>query len=451
MSIAIRNLKELTRSKTHRDALEIILKGLNAADPMRSVERSIKYNDKGILIGGKYLQKVNAVHVVGFGKASIGMAKGAFNALGDLIHGGVVIAPKPTSITNIGPITVLEGNHPIPDKDTEKSSRKLIEYLSDQVSPDDGVLILISGGGSALFEVPANDLSIEDVAAVTKLLLKSGANIKETNTVRKHISSVKGGQLIKYIKSNWVASLIISDVVGDPLEFIASGPTVPDTTTFKDAYEVLIRRDLWNKIPISVKSYIEKGLQGKAPETPKPGDPIFSKVINVLVASNRISLEAMAQESINKGFKSLILTPYLEGESREVGKVLASIALSVRRDGYPLKPPLAILAGGETTVTVTGKGIGGRNQELCLSLALNLCDIDFVAICMGSDGIDGISPAAGAIVDGDVCKEASQIGIDITQALINNDSYTVFSRLKRAIITGYTGTNVNDLLVILIK
>ena len=451
MSIVIRNLEELIRSEIHKDIIEIMLRGLDAADPVKSVERSIKFSDRGIVVGNQYLQRVNKVHVIGFGKASIGMAKGVLNALSGLIHGGVIIAPKPVAVRNIGPITVLEGNHPIPGKDTEKASRELIEYLNNQVAPNDGVLILISGGGSALFEVPANGLSIEDIAIVTKLLLKSGADIKETNTVRKHISSVKGGQLIKYIKSTWIVSLIISDVVGDPLEFIASGPTVPDTTTFKDAYEVLKRRGLWNKIPTTVKSHIEKGLQGKVPETPKPNDPIFNKVINVLVASNKISLEAMAQESISRGFKSLILTSYLEGEAREVGKVLASIVLSIRRDGYPSKPPLAILAGGETTVTVTGKGIGGRNQELCLALALNLCGVNFVAICMGSDGIDGISPAAGAIVDGEVCKEASEMGIDLSQVLINNDSYTAFSKMKRAIITGYTGTNVNDLLVILIK
>lgn len=451
MPIAIRNLKELIKSKIHKDAIEIMLKGLDAADPVKSVERSLKFSSKGIVIGNRHLERVNEVHVVGFGKASIGMARGVLNVLSNLVHGGVVIAPKPANISSIGPITVLEGNHPIPGKDTEKSSRKLIEYLNNQVAPNDGVLILISGGGSALFEVPANGISIENVATVTKLLLKSGADIKETNTVRKHISSVKGGQLIRYIRSTWIASLIISDVVGDPLEFIASGPTVPDTTTFRDAYNVLMRRNLWNKIPTTVKSHIEKGLRGEVPETPKPGDSIFNNVINVLVASNKISLEAMAQESISKGFKPLILTPYLEGEAREVGKVLASIVLSIERDGYPLKPPLAVLAGGETTVTVTGKGIGGRNQELCLSLALNLCGTDFVAICMGSDGIDGISPAAGAIVDGEVCKEASKIGIDLLQSLINNDSYTAFSKMKRAIITGYTGTNVNDLLVILIK
>ena len=348
----------------------------------------------------------------------------------------------------VGPVEVLRGDHPIPSSNTLRSSRRLLEYLETQVGPDDVVLVLISGGGSALFEVPEDGIGLGEIALVTRELMRAGADIVELNTVRKHLSAVKGGKLLRRIPAKRVFSLIISDVVGDRLDTIASGPTAPDETTFRDAEEVLRRRGLWERVPESVRRWIEKGVRGEAPETVKPGDPVLRKVRNVIVASNAISLEAMAKFLEAKGYHAVILTPYIEGEAREVGKVLGAIARSVAEKGYLATRPAALLAGGETTVTVRGSGVGGRNQELCLSIAMAIRGYrNIVFACMGSDGVDGISPAAGAIVDGATYDEALSRGLDPKAYLDNNDSYTFFTRLGLAIMTGYTGTNVNDFVV----
>jgi len=451
-SSPIKNRDTLIRSDIHRDAIEIVEEGLRVADPRIAVLRSVSIKNGSVVVNNTVveLSPGSRIHAVGFGKASRGMAVGLLEALGDRVVGGVVIAPEGPD--RVGPIEVVKGNHPIPGENTLRASRKLVEYLENEVEENDVVFVLISGGGSALFEIPAPGVSLEDIAFVTRELMKRGADIVELNAVRKHLSQVKGGQLLRFAKARRVVSLIISDVVGDRLDTIASGPTAPDETTYRDAYEVLVRRGLWDEVPESIRRRIEAGLRGEAPETVKPGDPILSKVLNIIVASNRTSLEAMARKAESLGYRPLILTPYMVGEAREVGKVLAAIIRSVEELGYPAKPPLAILAGGETTVTVRGSGVGGRNQELCLSIAIELRDLrNFVALCMGSDGIDGVSPAAGAIVDGDTFREAESRGMDLRDYLYRNDSYTVLSALGRAIVTGYTGTNVNDLFVALIR
>ncbi|MEM2529229.1 MAG: MOFRL family protein, partial [Ignisphaera sp.] len=282
-------------------------------------------------------------------------------------------------------------------------------------------------------------------------LMRRGADIFELNTVRKRFSRVKGGKLLRYIRARNIVSLIISDVIGDRLDTIASGPTAPDETSYGDVYSILTRRGLWNEMPETMRSIIEAGLRGELPDTPKSGDPIFSNVHNIIIASNAIALESMARKAEEYGFKSLILTSMVEGEAREVGKVIASIIKNILAYSRPVEKPVAILIGGETVVTVRGKGVGGRNQELCLSLAVSIKGLETVAVCMGTDGIDGISPAAGAIVDGYTIDEGYRLGLDPIAYLENNDSYTYFSKINRAIITGYTGTNVNDVLLALIR
>ncbi len=444
----IKNLDELAKDDLHRLLLEAYEIGLKAADPAKAVAESIEYRN-----GFLYIKKLSieipvegSIHVVGFGKASKAMVRGL--AMKIPIRGGIAIAP--TEPETIGTVRILKGNHPLPGRDTLDASRKLLEYLENNVDEKDIVLVLISGGGSALFEIPIDGVSIEDIAWISRELMKRGADIVELNTVRKHLSKVKGGKLLRYIRAKKVVSLIVSDVVGDRLDTIASGPTAPDETTFRDAIEVLQRYGLWNEIPEHIREVLEKGAEGVIEETIKPGDPLLEKVVNVIVASNRLSLDAITQYLESKGFPVLLLTPYLVGEAREVGKVLAAILKSVAEIGKPIKAPAAVVAGGETTVTVRGNGVGGRNQELCLSLAIEIEGYPIVALCAASDGIDGVSPAAGAIVDGATTKEARRQGLDPKKYLENNDSYTFFSKIGRAIVTGYTGTNVNDFFIAIV-
>ncbi|MCS7111537.1 MAG: glycerate kinase [Ignisphaera sp.] len=445
----IKNRSELERDYLHRIALDVIEYGLESADPYNAVLSSISVRDNTIYIKNLEIKIFGRIHVVGFGKASKRMTNALYDVLSERIVGGIVISPEDPSI--VGPVEVVKGDHPIPGNNTLRSSQKLLEYLQNNVGENDVVFILISGGGSALFEVPEHNITLDDVGKLTKELMRRGADIFELNAVRKRFSRVKGGKLLNYVKAKTTVSIIVSDVVGDRLDTIASGPTAPDETTYKDVYNILTRRRLWDEIPDRMRSIIEAGLRGELLDTPKPGDPIFSRVHNVVVASNAIALESMARKIEGYGFKPLILTSMIEGEAREIGKVLASIIKSIILYSKPIQKPAALLAGGETVVTVKGDGIGGRNQELCLSLAASIRGLETVAVCIGTDGIDGVSPAAGAVVDGSTVDEGYEAGLDPARYLENNDSYGYFSKIGRAIITGYTGTNVNDVFLALIK
>ena len=439
----------LERSELHRMALDTVEYGLDSADPYKAVLSSIRVVDDRISIKGLEIKVRGKLHVIGFGKASIRMASAIYDILGNRIAGGIVISPEGSG--SIGAIEITKGDHPIPGDNTLRSSQRVLEYLQSYVDEDDVLFVLISGGGSALFEVPEEGVSLSDIGILARELMKRGADIFELNAVRKRFSRVKGGKLIRYIKAKDIVSLIISDVVGDRLDTIASGPTAPDETTYRDVYGILNRRGLWNEMPENMRRILEAGLRGEIPDTPKSGEAIFSRVHNVIIASNSIALESMARKAGEYGFKPLILTSMIEGEAREVGKVLASIIKNTILYSKPIEKPAALLAGGQTVVTVKGKGTGGRNQELCLSLAISIRGLETVAVCMGTDGIDGISPAAGAIVDGATIDEGYKVGLDPIKYLENNDSYTYFSKIDRAIITGYTGTNVNDIFIALIR
>ena len=449
----IKNFNDLSRKVLWKHALLILEEGLRAADPEASVKNTLSLRNDDFLCVRKSCLKIKGnIHVVGFGKASYKMLRGVIERLGDKVRGGIVITHNPEWIGRYGNVEVVLGNHPIPGTDTINSSIKLLNYIEENVSREDIVIVLISGGGSALFEKPLEPITLNDLSKLNELLLKSGADIYEINAVRKHVSSVKGGKLAKIISPAKVIALIISDVVGDPLEAIASGPTAPDPTTFNDAYKILKRRGIWESIPQSVKEIITKGMKGEIEETPKPGDKVFENVINVIVASNVISLEAMARKARELGYEALILTSMMEGEAREVGKFLASIAKHIHKYGKYFKRPLAILLGGETTVTVKGEGIGGRNQELALSFSIHARGLkDVVLASIGSDGKDGVSDAAGAIVDGETYSNALSMNLDPNDYLERNDSYTILSKLGSTIYTGPTGTNVNDLVVLLIR
>ncbi|MEM0247279.1 MAG: glycerate kinase [Desulfurococcaceae archaeon] len=449
MGEVIKNADTLRRSDLHGLLIEAVECALRVADPYGAVTSHLGVKGGELLVGNRRIDVKGSVHVVGFGKASRRMAEAVLNVLGDRVAGGVVVHPGERG--RVGPIEVLEGDHPLPGLNTLKSSQRLLEYL-EHVSERDILLVLVSGGGSALFEIPEEGVTLEDVAWITRELMRRGVGIYELNTVRKRLSRVKGGKLLRYINASRVVSLIVSDVIGDRVDVVASGPTAPDETSFADAYSVLERSGLLGSLPRHVRELLERGVRGEVPDTPKPGDPCFSKVDNVVILSNQAVLEALSRVLSARGFNVLVLTSMLEGEAREVGRVLASIIRNVHKYGKPVPKPAAILAGGETVVTVRGSGIGGRNQELCLSLAMGISDLpDTVAACVATDGIDGVSPAAGALVDGKTVEKALTMGLNPINYLENNDSYTFFYRLGQVIVTGYTETNVNDLFISLIK
>jgi len=435
----ITNWNVVADTEPKKMALEIVEEGLRASNPYSSVIEALsRMSDQ--------IQARRRKVVVGFGKASYQMALACEESLGDRIDSGAIIVPK-GSVKDSGlkRIRLLEGTHPVPTQLNVDSAREILQ-LTGGLASDDLVICLISGGGSALFTYPAQDITLEDKQEMTKLMLAAGLTIQEINCIRKHISGVKGGQLARHIYPAWVVSLILSDVVGDDLSSIASGPTSPDPYTFEDVMALFHKYHITEKVPENIAARIARGLEGRIPDTPKPDDRIFAKVANVIVANNTRTLYSMAERAESFGVKTMILTSYLEGEAREVGKVIGSIAKQVITQNLPLKPACAIFLGGETTVTLRGNGRGGRNQEMALSVALSIRGLPKVIfVSVGSDGIDGNSDAAGAIVDGRTIDRALEKGLSPLKYLENNDSNTFLKAVDSLIYTGPTGTNVNDL------
>lgn len=460
MSVSyIKNIEELTmnglsqKDKNARRSLLLSLdKAIASADPYKSV--SSRFSDKSIFQMTKSieLKDFQRIFVVGAGKASGMMAKAVEDKLGEIISEGWVNVPAKTErAINLSKIRLNPAGHPIPDEGSLKGAKEILRIAS-MADENDLVIVLISGGGSALMEYPMEGISLEDLREMNRLLVLSGADIKEINTVRKHVSMIKGGRLAEVAYPATLISLIISDVIGDPLDTIASGPTAPDETTFQDAWEVLRNYSLIDKMPSSIVRVIRDGMEGKIPETPKPGDPVFENVTNIIVANNLKAIQAAEGVLRGLGYNTLLLGSRIQGESRHVGKMLAGLTASIKNEGVPISPPAAVLMGGETTVTVTGKGVGGRNQELVLGAVRHLAGLDGVAIAsIGTDGIDGTSDAAGAICDGHTLERALREGLKPEDYLRNNDSYTFFSWLGDTITTGPTLTNVMDVIGIVVE
>jgi glycerate-2-kinase len=323
--------------------------------------------------------------------------------------------------------------------------------IAEKANGDDLVIVLISGGGSSLMPLPREGVLLRDKQEITDRLLKSGANITEINTVRKHLSCFKGGWLAKAAYPATILNLVISDVVGDSLESIASGPTVPDSTTFIDARRVLQRYDLWEKTPESVRGLISEGEKGSLEETPKADDACFEKVNSVVLGNCRSATLAALQHLQSEGLNALLLSSSLEGEAKAAGTLLSSVVKEIAASGNPVAKPAGIVVGGETVVTVRGKGSGGRNQELALSAALGLQGVEGAVVAsVSTDGVDGPTDAAGAIVDEQTVNRAKRLGLDPVQFLAENDSYSFFTKLGDLIVTGPTGTNVNDISLIIV-
>jgi hydroxypyruvate reductase len=346
-------------------------------------------------------------------------------------------------------LTIHEAGHPIPNAAGQEGARRILE-LASQAGPDDLLFCLISGGGSALMPLPVEGISLADLQALTGAMLRCGATINEINAVRKHCSQIKGGQLARAAAPATVISLLLSDVVGNPLDVIASGPTVGDTDTFADAWGVLEKYDIVDAVPAVIAARLRAGVAGDLPDTPKPGDALFEGVQNVFVGSNAIAARAAEVAAQEMGFQTMVLSTYVEGEAREVALVFAALAKSLVAEGWPIARPACILAGGETTVTIRGDGKGGRNQEIALAAAIALEGWEGVTlVTLATDGTDGPTDAAGAVIDGQSVARAREMGLSAADYLARNDSYHFFDRLGDLIRTGPTNTNVNDLVFIL--
>lgn len=434
------------------DALRILEEAMKSVDPRKAIIKTISRTGEKIRFRGESISLTDYSHiyVIGGGKASGAMAEAVETVLGERITEGYVnILTGTKEKYSTEKITLNEASHPVPNRKGLRGVEKMLR-LADKAKANDLVVVLISGGGSALMPSPAKGISLDDLEEVTRLLLKSGATINELNAVRKHLSSFKGGMLAKRCHPSKVISLILSDVVGDPLDTIASGPTAPDSTNYNDAIYALKRRNIWERTPEAVKTRLLKGKKGKLDETPKKDNPVFDDVSNIVIAGNSIASESAMDASKELGYNSIVLSTMIEGESKHVGTFIAGITKEISKFDRPVKRPAAVIVGGETTVNVTGEGVGGRNQELALSAARRLGGIECVIASLATDGIDGPTDSAGAIVDGFTESRADEEGLQLETYLDDNDSNSFFKELGDLLITGPTGTNVNDLIVLLV-
>ncbi|MCX6622746.1 MAG: glycerate kinase, partial [Acidobacteria bacterium] len=347
-------------------------------------------------------------------------------------------------------IELNECGHPVPDEQGVLGARRIAEMVAG-AGERDLVLCLISGGASALLPLPADPVTLAGKQDVTRLLLRSGANIHEMNAVRKHLSAIKGGQLARLASPATVIALMLSDVIGDNLDVIGSGPTAPDPSSFQDAQGILNKYGILDKVSQPIQERIRDGLAGRIPETPKAGDPVFGNVQNLVVGSNRLAVDAAAAKAKELGYRPLVLSTLVEGETRDIARLHTAIAREVRLSGRPAKAPVCILSGGETTVTVKGDGLGGRNQEFALAAALDLAGLEGITVLSGgTDGTDGPTDAAGALADGETVARAKKLGLEPARFLARNDAYHFFDPLGDLIRTGPTGTNVMDVMLVLV-
>jgi hydroxypyruvate reductase len=430
--------------------VQILGAALAAAEPAKLVRRRLERRGESLRIG-RVVHRLGAgrVVVLAVGKAARAMAAAAEQSLGRRLDEGLAICSAD------GPALrrtrVLVAGHPIPDARGLRAAEEAFALLG-RLRREDLLLVLLSGGASALLPAPVERVSLEDKAAVTQDLLRAGATIHELNAVRKHLSRAKGGGLARAAGAARIATLALSDVVGDELSTIGSGPTVPDPTRYDDAVAVLRARSCWERAPASVRSHLEAGRRGDVPETPKPGDPIFARASVEIVGSNALSLEASARAARRLGFRTLVLTTRLEGEAREAGRVLLSLLRECVERGRPARPPVCLLASGETTVSVRGDGHGGRNQELVAACIEPLAGFPVPALVasLATDGIDGRSDAAGGLADDTSLARARALSLAPPAAfLAASDSSALLASLQDLIVTGPTGTNVLDLSVLL--
>jgi glycerate 2-kinase len=440
-----------------RLALGSFKSAVKAVDPVRLVYNSLRLRDDKLFIKDIKqksaiidLKAIDSVYLVGAGKATAGMARALYDILDDKISGGAITIPYGSNET-FEDIFITHASHPLPDASGIKGARKIVEILR-KTTPNDLVVVLISGGGSSLMPLPSKNLSLHEKQYVTNSLILSGASIEEINIVRKHLSQIKGGQMLRYLNKDCrLVSLIISDVINDKLDVIASGPTCPDTSTYEDAARVLRKYGLWNKEHHGAKSVIQHGIMNNLPETLKPADAIFQKVTNFLIGNNEVACMAAVNYLRNREIETYKMGSTFDGEAKYFGRRIAILARGLSKK----RRPIAFVQGGETVVKIdkTKKyGKGGRNQEAILAATLELMDFhigqDITLLCAGTDGIDGNSDAAGAFLNSRVISDSVKKNLDARYFLKTHDSYSYFKQLNSLIKIGQTGTNVNDISII---
>jgi len=437
------NLKEI--------ASAVFQAAVRAVAPETCVRRHLRLSENRLKAGEtEYsLDQIDRLYLVGAGKASAAMARAVEEVLEDRITDGVILT-KYGHAVELKHCKVIEAGHPVPDENGVRGTHALLDLVSN-AGPEDLILCLVSGGGSALSPAPAEGIRLADKQKTTRLLLKCGATIHEINTLRKHLSQIKGGRLCTAANGARIVSLILSDVVGDDLDIIASGMTAPDPSRFEDCFDILSKYSLTGKIPDTVHEHLTTGRDGQTAETPKPEDSVFERVQNRIVGSLSDALAAAEAEARRKGYPPLLLSSMIQGEAKEVAKVLCGIAREVQRSGKPTPAPVCLLSGGETTVTVKGDGLGGRNMELALAAGISLAGTPgMLLLSAGTDGNDGPTDAAGAFADGSTISRAAASGRSASEYLARNDSYHFFEPLEDLFITGPTRTNVMDLQVLLV-
>jgi len=434
-----------------KHALQIFEAGLQAVDPVAAINHYVTVSDSVLSIGEQQfkLKDYDRILIIGAGKAVAPMAKTMEDHLGNRIAAGVIVTKDEHGLP-LKKVKVCEASHPVPDARGVAGTEEILALVK-KAGERDLIICLISGGGSALLIAPVEGISLADKQEATRLLLACGATIHEFNAVRKHLSRVKGGRLAQKAYPATVTSLILSDVVGDDLDVIASGPTVPDSSTFHDAEQILKDYGIWDQLAANVRNHLEKGSAGQIADTPKPGDTAFKKCSQVLVGTNLQALEAAGKAAEHLGYRPLILSSKIEGEAREVAKFYTAIAKEVLSSSNPMETPVCVLAGGETTVTISGEGLGGRNQEFALAAAMAIDGVkNLVVLSGGTDGTDGPTDAAGAMADGATLARAREKNMDPKDFLRRNDSYRFFQKLDDLVMTGPTRTNVMDIYMLLV-
>ncbi|MCP4666646.1 MAG: glycerate kinase [Deltaproteobacteria bacterium] len=438
------------------DAKEIFRSSLAAVDPYRAVKHFVRLHGDRLVLGIKGesetvldLTQFDGISLVGAGKATAPMARAIEELFEKRIQKGLINL-KYGFTEELAFTEIMEAGHPVPDEKGVIGTGKILAFL-DRAGEKDLIFSLISGGGSALLPQPAGDITLAEKQEITRNLLECGASIDEINAVRKHISLSKGGHMAKAAFPAAIVNLMLSDVVGDRMDVIASGPFVPDTSTFEDVREIIKKYDLQD-IPPAIQERVKAGLEGQIPETPKENDRIFDRVHNFIVGSNILALEAAGAKAKELGYEPLILSSMVEGETREVARVHSAIAREILKTGQPVPPPACIISGGETTVTIRGNGLGGRNQEFCLSAAADLAGLPprVVMLSGGTDGNDGPTDAAGAVVDPLTVKRGEEMGMEAAEFLKRNDAYHFFEKTHDLLMTGPTNTNVMDVRLILV-
>jgi glycerate 2-kinase len=431
---------------------EIFNAGLRAVDPEAAIRAHVSRQANCLTVADRtyVLSDFERIFLIGAGKATALMAKALETLLEDCLTAGLILVKHGHAVP-LKHTRTIQAGHPIPDQTGLEGAAEILQLLR-ACSGNDLVICAFSGGASALLPAPVPPLTLYQKQLTTQLLLACGAEIGEINSIRKHLSLSKGGGLARAVYPATLIALILSDVVGDRLDVIASGPTAADDSRFTDCLASVEKYGLATRLPAPVRQFLEEGEAGRHPETPETGDPMFAKVQNVVVGNNRLALLAAMGKAEALGLRALLLSSGLEGEAHQVGRLLAAVGKEICFSGHPVAPPACVLAGGETTVTLRGHGKGGRNQELALAAAIALDGLDRISLLSaGSDGTDGPTDAAGAIVDGTTCRRARARGLNPGDFLLRNDSYHFFDSLGDLLITGPTRTNVMDIMCLLVE